>query len=77
MFEKSTIGGHKLDHLVIHSTTAVAAEVRVNPALPATAQEYYGKGIPSRILKILQEKLKTNFGKLGYYFTNFNTCFQK
>jgi len=33
----NTVGGHKLDHLAINSTTAVAAEVRVNPALPATA----------------------------------------
>ena len=31
-----TVDGHKLDHLVINSTTAVAAKVRVNPALPAT-----------------------------------------
>ena len=32
-----TIGGHKLDHLAINSTRVVAAEVRVNPAYPATA----------------------------------------
>ena len=32
----STVCGHKLDHLAINSTTAVAAEARVNPALPAT-----------------------------------------
>ena len=31
------LGGHKLDPLAINSTTAVAAEARVNPALPATA----------------------------------------
>ena len=34
---QTTIGGHKLDHLAIKPTTAVAAEARVNPALPATA----------------------------------------
>ena len=34
---KYTVGGHKLNNLVINSTTAVAAKVRVNPALPATA----------------------------------------
>ena len=33
----TTVGGHKLDQLAINSTTAVAAEVRVNSALPATA----------------------------------------
>ena len=27
---------HKLEHLAINSTTAVAGEVRVSPALPAT-----------------------------------------
>ena len=32
-----TVGGHKLDHLAINSTTAVAAEANLNPALPATA----------------------------------------
>ena len=34
---KYTVGGHKLDNLVINSTVAVAAKVRVNPALPAKA----------------------------------------
>ena len=29
--------GYKVNHLAINSTTAVAAEARVNPALPATA----------------------------------------
>ena len=33
----NTVSGHKLDHLAKNSTTAVAAEARVNPALPATA----------------------------------------
>ena len=28
--------GHKLDHLALNSTTAVAVEARVTPALPAT-----------------------------------------
>ena len=32
-----TVGGHKLDHLAINSTTGMAAKARVNPALPATA----------------------------------------
>ena len=32
-----TVGGYKLDHLIINTSTAVAAEARVNPALPATA----------------------------------------
>ena len=32
-----TVGGHELDHLAINSTTAMAAEARVNPALPSTA----------------------------------------
>ena len=32
-----TLGGHKLDRLAINSTTAMAAEARVTPALPATA----------------------------------------
>ena len=32
-----TVGGHELDHLAINSTTAMAAEARVNPALPVTA----------------------------------------
>ena len=31
------VGGRRLDHLAINSTTAVAADARVNPALPATA----------------------------------------
>ena len=29
--------GYKVNHLAINSTTAVAAEARVNPVLPATA----------------------------------------
>ena len=33
----TTVGGHKLDHLALNSATAVAAEARVNPALPSTA----------------------------------------
>ena len=33
----STVGGHKLNHLAINSTTTVATEARANPALPATA----------------------------------------
>ena len=33
----TAVGRHKLDHLAIHSTTAVAAEARVNPALSAIA----------------------------------------
>ena len=36
-FVYSTVGGHRWDHLAINSTTAVATEVRVNPALHATA----------------------------------------
>ena len=33
-----------MDHLAINSTTAVAAEARVNPAFPATAAvELYGQ----------------------------------
>ena len=35
--EICTVSGHKLDNLAINSTTAVAAEARVNLALPATA----------------------------------------
>ena len=31
------VRGYKFKHLAINSTTAVAAEVRVNPSLPATA----------------------------------------
>ena len=34
--QKCTVGGHKLDHLAINSTTAVAAEAMVNLALLAT-----------------------------------------
>ena len=34
---EATVGGYKLNHLTINSTTAVAADARVNPALPATA----------------------------------------
>ena len=34
--EINTVGGHKLDHLAINSTTAVAVEARVTPTLPAT-----------------------------------------
>ena len=33
----TTVDGYKLDHVAVNSTMAVAAEVRVNPALPATA----------------------------------------
>ena len=33
----NTVGRHKLDHLAINSTTAVAAEAGVTPVLPATA----------------------------------------
>ena len=33
----STVRGYKFNHLATNSTTAVAAEARVNPALPATA----------------------------------------
>ena len=32
-----TVRGYKFNHLAINSTTAVATEARVNPALPATA----------------------------------------
>ena len=42
----TTVGGHKLDQLAINSTTAVAAEVRVNSAFPATAVvEFMAKGL--------------------------------
>ena len=33
--------GYKFNHLAINSNTAVAAEARVNPALPATAVVEY------------------------------------
>ena len=32
-----TVGGYIFNHLAINSTTALAAEARVNPALPATS----------------------------------------
>ena len=32
-----TMRGHKLDHSAFNSTICVAAEAKVNPALPATA----------------------------------------
>ena len=40
----------------------------------AIAQEYKVKGIPNGILKILQEKVKTNFGAFGYYFPQIYDC---
>ena len=38
-------------------------------------QEYKVKGIPNGILKILQEKVKTNFGAFGYYFPQIYDCY--
>ena len=34
---KYTVRGYKFNHFAINSTVAVAAEARINPALPATA----------------------------------------
>ena len=55
--QKHTVGGHKLDRLVKNSTTAVAAKVRVNPALPATpVAEFvsaYGIVLYNRVTKNL------------------------
>ena len=39
------------------------------------AQEYKVKGIPNGILKILQEKVKTNLGAFGYYFPKIHDCY--
>ena len=39
-----------------------------------TLQEYKVKGIPNGILKILQERVKTNFGAFGYYFPQIYDC---
>ena len=39
-----------------------------------TPQEYKVKGIPNSILKILQERVKTNFGAFGYYFPQIYDC---
>ena len=51
-----TVGGHKLDHMAINSTTDVVAESRVNPALPATAEiEFIAKWLnlyPRAVKKI-------------------------
>ena len=40
-----------------------------------TIQEYKVKGIPNSILKILQERVKTNFGAFGYYFPQIYDCY--